>query len=46
LPIGDASFLKVAHRTQWRAEGGKHGDGPEHLNQGGIQSETAKMKML
>jgi len=32
------SFLKVAYRTQWRAEGGgKHGDGPRHRKQGGIQ---------
>jgi len=21
LPIRDSSFLKIAHRTQWRAEG-------------------------
>jgi len=33
------SYLKVAYRTQWRAEGegGKHGDGPGHPKQGGIQ---------
>jgi len=37
LRIRDSSFLKVAHRTRWRAVGGGHGDGPGYSKQGGIQ---------
>jgi len=39
----DSSFLKVAHLTQWRAEGrrAKRSDGP-----GYSKSETPKIKML
>jgi len=33
--------VKVAHRTQWRAEGGKRGDVLGHPT-----SEIAKIKML
>jgi len=49
MPMRDSSFLKVAHRTQCRAEGGagKHVDGPGYPNQGGHpKSEIAKIKML
>jgi len=30
LPIRDSNFLKVAHRTQWREEGGQTGRRPGH----------------
>jgi len=50
LSIRDSSFLKVAHRTQWCAEGVggiKRGDGPGLPKQGGHpKSETATTEML
>jgi len=50
VPIRDSSFLKVGHRTQWRAKGeGANGATAPALSiqsKVGIQSETEKIKMM